>query len=233
MAVKKFKPTTPARRQMSVASFDEITKTKPEKSLVKSLNKHSGRNNSGKITVRHRGGGNKRKYRTIDFKRTEKTNIEGKVSSVEYDPNRTGYIMLVVYKDGNKRYHLAPEGIKVGDKIMTTEKAKINTSKANLKIISKWLAVESTSVCSAKQGAYKNGMFFEDGNYQTFIKCSDDGTALAYAASHYFHKNAIFKNPYTGENAIPDKAISSSFNITRGGLKTVSSSYVSKGEIMF
>jgi len=127
MAVKKFKPTTPARRQMSVASFDEITKTKPEKSLVKSLNKHSGRNNSGKITVRHRGGGNKRKYRMIDFKRTEKANIEGKVSSVEYDPNRTGYIMLVVYKDGNKRYHLAPEGIKVGDKIITTEKAKIKT----------------------------------------------------------------------------------------------------------
>jgi len=117
-----------------------------------------------------------------------------------------------------------------GDK---TEKAKINTAKANLKTISKWLAVESTSVCSAKQGGGKNGMFFEDGNYQTFVKCSDDGTSLAYAASHYFHKNAIFKNPYTGENAIPDKAISSSFNITRDGLKTVSSSYVSKGEIMF
>ncbi len=127
MAVKKFKPTTPARRQMSVASFEEITRTKPEKSLVKPLNKHSGRNNSGKITVRHRGGGNKRKYRTIDFKRTEKANIEGKVFSVEYDPNRTGYIMLVVYKDGNKRYHLAPEGINVDDKIITTEKAKIKT----------------------------------------------------------------------------------------------------------
>ena len=113
------------------------------------------------------------------------------------------------------------------------EKAKIAAAKANLKTISNWLALESTKVCSAKQGRGKNGMFFEDGNYQTFVKCSDDGTALAYAASHYFHKNVIFKNPYTGENAIPDKAISSSFNITRGGLETVSSSYVKMGEIMF
>ena len=117
-----------------------------------------------------------------------------------------------------------------GDK---SEKAKINTSKANLKTISKWLAVESTSVCSAKQGGGKNGMFLEAGNMPTFIKCSDDGTALAYAASQYFHKNVIFENPYTSENAIPDKAISSSFNITRSGLKTVSSSYVKIGEIMF
>ena len=114
-----------------------------------------------------------------------------------------------------------------------TKAAKLNAAKTNLKTISSWLAAESTKVCSAKQGGGKNGMFFEDGNYQTFVKCSDGGTALAYAASHYFHKNVIFKNPYTGENAIPDKAISSSFNITRSGLKTVSSSYVSKGEIMF
>ena len=114
-----------------------------------------------------------------------------------------------------------------------TKAAKLNVAKTNLKTISSWLAAESTKVCSAKQGGGKNGMFFEDGNYQTFVKCSDGGTALAYAASHYFHKNFIFKNPYTGENAIPDKAISSSFNITRSGLKTVSSSYVSKGEIMF
>ena len=114
-----------------------------------------------------------------------------------------------------------------------TKAAKLNSAKANLKTISSWLAAESTKVCSAKQGKNKNGMLFEDGNYDTWIRCSDDGTTLAYAASHYFHKNVIFKNPYTGENAIPDKAISSSFNITRDGLKTVSSSYVSKGEIMF
>ena len=114
-----------------------------------------------------------------------------------------------------------------------TEKAKIAVSKANLKNISTWLAVKSTEVCSAKQGGGKNGMFLDSSISQTFIKCSDDGTALAYAASQYFHKNVIFKNPYTGENAIPDKAISSSFNITRSGLETVSSSYVKMGEIMF
>ena len=114
-----------------------------------------------------------------------------------------------------------------------SEKAKIAASKANLKTISKWLAAESGKVCSAKQGGGKNGMFLDSLISQTFIKCSDEGTALAYAASQYFHKNVIFKNPYTGENAIPDKAISSSFNITRGGLETVSSSYVKIGEIMF
>ena len=114
-----------------------------------------------------------------------------------------------------------------------TSAAKVSAAKANLRTISSWLSGESTKVCSAKQGRNKNGMFFEDGNYDTWIRCSDDGTTLAWAASNYFHKNLIFKNPYTGENAIPDKAISSSFNITRGGLKTVSSNYVSKGEIMF
>ena len=114
-----------------------------------------------------------------------------------------------------------------------TSAAKVNTAKANLKTISSWLSAESTKVCSAKQGRNKNGMFLEDGNYDTWIRCSGDGTHLAMAASKYFHKNLIFKNPYTGENAIPDKAISASFNITRSGLETVSSSYVSKGEIMF
>ncbi len=126
MALKKFKPTTPGRRQMSVASFDEITKTTPEKSLTKTIQKNSGRNNTGRITVRHRGGGVKRLYRIMDFKRTDKLNIEAKVTSVEYDPNRTAYIMLAQYKDGEKRYHIAPSEIKVGDKIMTAEKAKIN-----------------------------------------------------------------------------------------------------------
>ena len=114
-----------------------------------------------------------------------------------------------------------------------TKAAKLNSAKANLKTISSWLAAESTKVCSAKQGGGKNGMFLDSSIWQTFIRCSDEGTDLALAASYYFHKNVIFKNPYTGENAIPDKAISASFNITRSGLKTVSSNYVSKGEIMF
>lgn len=125
MALKKFKPTTPGRRTMTVASFDEVTKSKPEKSLTVKIKKNSGRNNSGRITCRHRGGGAKKIYRIIDFKRRDKHGIEGKITAVEYDPNRTAYIMLVQYIDGEKRYHLAPEGIQVGDKIVTAEKAKI------------------------------------------------------------------------------------------------------------
>ena len=119
MAIKKYKPTTPGRRGMSSPSFDEVTKTKPEKRLVKKAQKHAGRNSSGQITVRHKGGGHKRKLRMLDFKQTEKLNIEGKVTAVEYDPGRTAYIMLVTYIDGDKRYHIAPEGIAVGDKIET------------------------------------------------------------------------------------------------------------------
>jgi large subunit ribosomal protein L2 len=127
MGIKKFKPTTPGRRQMSVASFEEITTTKPEKSLLVSKKQNAGRNSSGRVTVRHRGGGVKRMYRIIDFKGTDKLNIKGKVSTVEYDPNRTAYIMLIQYKDGEKRYQIAPTGIKVGEEIITSEKAKIKT----------------------------------------------------------------------------------------------------------
>ncbi len=125
MALKKFKPTTPGRRQMSVASFEEITTTTPEKSLLKVQKKNSGRNNTGRITVRHRGGGNKQKYRIIDFNRRDKLDIEATVATVEYDPIRTAYIMLVNYRDGEKRYHIAPSAISVGDKIISSEKSKV------------------------------------------------------------------------------------------------------------
>src|SRR5260221_9022164 len=107
MPVKTFKPTSPGRRQMSVSSFEEITRSKPERSLTEPLKRHAGRNNQGRITVRHRGGGHKRRYRIIDFKRN-KDGIPGKVASIEYDPNRTARIALVVYADGEKRYILAP-----------------------------------------------------------------------------------------------------------------------------
>lgn len=127
MAVKKFKPTTPARRQMSIASFEEITRTKPEKSLTVILKKHAGRNNQGVITTRHHGGGSKRYYRLVDFNRKDIHGIEGTVKSVEYDPNRTAYIMLVQYKDGQKRYHIAPSDIKVGDGILCKDKAPIKS----------------------------------------------------------------------------------------------------------
>ncbi|ABK62028.1 MULTISPECIES: 50S ribosomal protein L2 [Clostridium] len=129
MAVKKFRPITPSLRQMTVATFEEITTDKPEKSLLVSLNKKAGRNSQGKITVRHRGGGAKRKYRIIDFKRT-KDGIPAKVASIEYDPNRTAYIALVVYADGEKRYIIAPVGLKVGDVVMSGVDADIKVGNA-------------------------------------------------------------------------------------------------------
>ncbi len=129
MAVKSFKPTTPSRRNMTVSSFDEITTDKPEKSLVVSLVKKAGRNNQGKLTVRHQGGGHKRKYRLIDFKRN-KDGIPGKVATIEYDPNRSANIALVNYKDGEKRYILAPKGLKVGMAVMSGPEADIRVGNA-------------------------------------------------------------------------------------------------------
>ena len=124
MAVKKFKPTTPSLRQMTMPTFEEITTDTPEKSLLVALSSKAGRNAQGKITVRHRGGGAKRKYRIIDFKRN-KDGIPAKVSTVEYDPNRTAYIALVIYADGEKRYIIAPAGLKVGDVLMSGKDADI------------------------------------------------------------------------------------------------------------
>ena len=114
MAIKSYKPTSPALRQMTVLRSDEITKHEPEKSLLVSLKKNAGRNSQGKITVRHRGGGAKRKYRVIDFKR-DKEQIPARVAGIEYDPNRSANIALLHYADGEKRYILAPKGLKVGD----------------------------------------------------------------------------------------------------------------------
>ena len=125
MAIKKYKATSPARRFMSSYSFEEITKSRPEKRLLKSFKRQAGRNNQGKLTIRHQGGGHKQLYRMIDFSQRKKVDIPAKVTAVEYDPNRTCYIMLVTYADGDKRYHLAPDQIKVGTDIITTEKADI------------------------------------------------------------------------------------------------------------
>ncbi|MBT5016386.1 50S ribosomal protein L2 [Candidatus Peregrinibacteria bacterium] len=127
MAVRKVKATTPGRRQMSVSTFEEVTTNKPLKSLVKSKKRSSGRNSQGRITVRHRGGGAKSHYRQIDFDRTKNLNIEGRVATIEYDPNRNAYIMLVFYKNGDKRYHIAPDKIKVDDRILTAPQTKIKT----------------------------------------------------------------------------------------------------------
>ncbi len=123
MAVFKYKPTTPSRRHMAVPSFDEITKTEPEKSLLTVLKKHSGRNSYGRITVRHQGGGNKRKYRIIDFKRN--TDGASRVIGIEYDPNRTAYIALLENEAGKKSYIVAPDGVTAGDTLYTGADADI------------------------------------------------------------------------------------------------------------
>lgn len=129
MPIKKYKPTSPGRRGMSGYTFEEITKDKPEKSLLRPLKKKAGRNNRGKITVRHRGGGAKRRLRIIDFKR-DKTGVPGRVAAIEYDPNRSARIALIFYADGDKRYILAPVGLNVGDTVMSGDKAEIKPGNA-------------------------------------------------------------------------------------------------------
>ena len=129
MAIKNFKPTTNGRRKMSTLVNEEITKSTPEKSLTVTLKKNGGRNNQGRITVRHHGGGEKRKYRIIDFKRN-KFDIEGRVASIEYDPNRSANIALINYVDGEKRYIIAPKDIHVGDKVVSGENVDIKIGNA-------------------------------------------------------------------------------------------------------
>ncbi len=129
MAIKKYKPTTAGRRGMSVSAFEEITSDQPEKTLVEPLKSSGGRNNYGRMTARHRGGGHKRKYRVIDFKRT-KDGVPAKVASIEYDPNRSARIALLHYADGEKRYILAPVGLNVGDTVESGQGADIKTGNA-------------------------------------------------------------------------------------------------------
>lgn len=129
MATKKFKPTSPGRRGMTGFSFDEITKSTPERRLVASKKQKAGRNQQGRITVRHRGGGSKRKLRLIDFKR-DNFGVPGKVAAIEYDPNRTARIALIHYRDGDKRYILAPNGLKVGDTVSSGPEADLRTGNA-------------------------------------------------------------------------------------------------------
>ena len=129
MAIKTFKPTTNARRGMTTLDYSELSKVAPEKSLVVTLKKNGGRNNQGRITVRHQGGGAKRKYRIIDFKRV-KDGVVGTISTIEYDPNRSSNIALVTYADGEKAYIIAPKGLKIGDKIESGEKADIKVGNA-------------------------------------------------------------------------------------------------------
>ncbi len=129
MAVRKYRPTSPGRRFMATSGFDEITTDQPEKSLLERIPNHAGRNNQGRITTRHQGGGAKKIYRKIDFKR-DKFGIAGKVATIEYDPNRTARIALVFYTDGEKRYILAPLGLRVGDQVMSGADAPIRVGNA-------------------------------------------------------------------------------------------------------
>ena len=129
MAIKNYNPTTPGRRGMSVTDYSVLSKKGPEKSLLEPLKKHAGRNNHGRITVRHHGGGNRRKYRVIDFKR-QKANIPATVLSVEYDPNRSAFIALIQYEDGAKSYIVAPDGVKAGDVVVSGENADIKPGNA-------------------------------------------------------------------------------------------------------
>jgi len=124
MGIKKYKPTSAGRRGMSVADFAEITKSSPEKRLLQTLNRRAGRNNEGEITCRHRGGGAKRKYRVIDFKRS-KLDVPARVAAIEYDPNRTSRLALLFYRDGEKSYILAPQGLNVGDEVVSSDSADI------------------------------------------------------------------------------------------------------------
>ena len=129
MAIKSYKPTTASRRNMTVTDYSGLSKVRPEKSLLKSLKKHSGRNNTGKITVRHRGGGNRKKYRVIDFRRN-KLGINATVQTIEYDPNRSAHIALLKYEDGEKRYIVAPHGLCVGDVVRNGSDADIKPGNA-------------------------------------------------------------------------------------------------------
>ena len=129
MAIKSYKPTSPGRRFVTTPAFDEITKSEPEKSLTRPVKRNGGRNNNGRITTRHQGGGHKRRYRVIDFKR-DKDGVPGNVASIEYDPNRNARIALIVYADGEKRYILAPNKLKVGDQVEAGPEADIKVGNA-------------------------------------------------------------------------------------------------------
>lgn len=129
MAIKVYRPTSPGRRGMSVSSFEEITRSEPERSLVTGGRKRGGRNNQGRITIRHQGGGHKRRYRLIDFRR-DKLGVPARVETIEYDPNRTARVALLVYADGEKRYILAPLGVRVGDRLMSGAEAEVRSGNA-------------------------------------------------------------------------------------------------------
>ena len=172
MGIKSFNPYTPSRRHMTSSDFNEITKSTPEKSLVVSLKKNAGRNNQGKITVRHRGGGSRRKYRIIDFKR-RKDDVPAIVKSIEYDPNRTANIALICYADGEKAYILAPEGLKVGMKVMSGAAAEVRPGNClPLSEIPVGTMVHNVELHAGKGGQLVRSAWVEDGSDKYFVNSS-------------------------------------------------------------
>jgi len=171
MAVKKYDPTSPGRRGMTVSTFEEITKKEPEKSLLVSLKKTGGRNAQGKITVRHIGGGNKNKYRIIDFKR-DKDDVPAKVAAIEYDPNRTAYIALLHYVDGDKRYIIAPVGLNVGDTVVSGEAVDIKVGNA--------MPIKSIPV-----GTYIHNVELRAGRGGQLVRAAGNGAQLMAKEGEY------------------------------------------------
>jgi large subunit ribosomal protein L2 len=173
MPTKKYKPTSPARRYMTVSTFEEITSTEPEKSLLAPISNKAGRNSYGRITVRHRGGGNRQKYRIIDFKR-DKDGVPAKVSTIEYDPNRSSNIALLQYADGEKRYILAPNNLKVGEAVISGQGADIKPGNA---IPMEFIPV-GTIIHNLELKPGKGGQLVRAAGNQAQLMGKDDGYAL-------------------------------------------------------
>lgn len=158
MPVKTFKPTTPGQRQRISLTYEELTRSYPEKRLVRRIQKHAGRNNQGRLTVRHQGGGNKVRYRVIDFKQIDKMDIPGKVTAIEYDPFRTCFVMLVTYADGEKRYHILPDSLAVGATVLIKPKAKIKVgNRMQLKYIPVGFEIHNVELTPKKGGQIVRG----------------------------------------------------------------------------
>ena len=183
MAIKTFNPTTPSRRNMTVTDYSVLSKVKPEKSLLENLKKNSGRNSYGRITVRHRGGGNKRKYRIIDFKR-DKMDIPATVLTIEYDPNRGAFIALVQYTDGEKRYIIAPNGLKVGDTVISSATADIKPGNA-LPIIN---IPVGTVIHNIELNPGRGAQFVRGAGNAAQLMAKEDGMALVRLPSGELRK---------------------------------------------
>ena len=204
MGIKKFKPTTPGRRWMTVVSYEEITTTTPYKPLTVKLQKHSGRNNTWRITIRHQGGGHAQKYRLIDFFGTDKSGIPAKVETIEYDPYRTAFISLICYRDGERRYVLAHKDMKVGDIVLTDEKAElVSGNRMLISNIPTWLKVYNIELivgqgaCAVRTaGATATIVSQEAGKYQDFLEdikefSYEDDESYSEEKYHDFWRNGL------------------------------------------